>query len=47
MQQAMPAQKKVQFSQAIEFIDTFGDDEYGMHLYDPHFILPYPNITDL
>ncbi|KAM3583727.1 hypothetical protein VKS41_003700 [Umbelopsis sp. WA50703] len=28
MQQAMPAQKKVQFSQAIEFIDTFGDDEY-------------------
>ncbi|CAO3682237.1 unnamed protein product [Umbelopsis ramanniana] len=24
----MPSQKKVQFSQSIEFISTFGDDEY-------------------
>lgn len=27
----MPSQKKVQFSQSIEFISTFGDDEYGAY----------------
>lgn len=35
----MPSQKKVQFSQAIEFISTFGDDEYGAYHDDLLFAL--------